>query len=50
MVYADDVRSPQPSKDPTVSMGVIGLHPPIGGSHTAGACVLNHRTAGVPFL
>lgn len=30
MVYADDVRSLPPSKDPTASVGVIGLHPPTG--------------------
>lgn len=47
MVYADGVRSPQPSKDPTVSRGVIGLHPPHWGSHTAGACVLNPCVAGI---
>ena len=36
MVYADDVRSLPPSKDPTASMGVIGLHPTHWGSHTTG--------------
>lgn len=49
MVYADDVRSLPPSKDPTASVGVIGLHPAHWGSHTAGACVLNPCIAGVRF-
>lgn len=49
MVYADDVRSHPPSAEVHFGRGAHSMTRPIGGSHTAGACVLNPCVAGIRF-